>query len=160
MSFALADLTIQAGKTIATFVKANFSEAIKGFSENEMAANRLTSALKNQGIYSSYVAKDLDNYAKSLRELTGENDDVIKDNMRLLVNYGLLGDELKRATKAAILFSSATGMDISSAMQYMAKATEGSYRGFQQWGIKVRESGTQTQKFSELLGILEKNSAI
>lgn len=156
MSFALADLTLSFGKMIFTFAKENFMDAVKGWAAQEMAANRLTSALKNQGIYSSYLVDDLDSYSKSLRAISGLDDDVIKDNMRLLVNYGLMGDELKRATKAGLTLSSALGMDLNSAMLAIAKATEGNFQMFSRWGLKIDETASQSEKFTQLLGEIEK----
>lgn len=156
LSFAIADTVLSLGRLAYAYAKESITDAIKGFAAQEMAANRLTSALKNQGIYSSYLADDLDRYAKSLRSVSGIDDDVIKDNMRLLVNYGLVGDELKRATKAGLTLSSALGMDLNSAMLAVAKAAEGNFQMFSRWGIKIDETASQSEKFTQLLGQIEK----
>jgi len=155
-SFALADTVLSLGRLSYAYAKESITDAIKGFAAQEMAANRLTSALKNQGIYSSYLADDLDRYAKSLRSISGIDDDVIKDNMRLLVNYGLIGDELKRATKAGLTLSSALGMDLNSSMLAVAKAAEGNFQMFSRWGIKIDETASQSEKFTQLLSQIEK----
>ena len=125
--------------------------AFNSFAESEKVTNRLTSALKNQGIYSKYLLKDYENFAKEMRNYSGVADDVIKDNMTLLTNYGLMGDELKRATSAAMTYSVATGKDLRTATIDLAKATEGNTQGFAKWGITVKDTGDKAKNFQQIL---------
>lgn len=125
--------------------------AIRDFANGEKITNRLTAALKNQGIYSQYLIKDYENFAKEMRNYSGVADDVIKDNMTLLTNYGLMGDELKQATKAAMTLSVGLGTDLKSATMMVARAAEGNTKAFAGYGITIKDTGSKAKNFQEIL---------
>lgn len=125
--------------------------AIRDFANGEKITNRLTAALKNQGIYSQYLIKDYENFAKEMRNYSGVADDVIKDNMTLLTNYGLMGDELKQATKAAMTLSVGLGTDLKSATMMVARAAEGNTTAFAGYGITIKDTGSKAKNFQEIL---------
>lgn len=125
--------------------------AIRDFANGEKITNRLTAALKNQGIYSQYLIKDYENFAKEMRNYSGVADDVIKDNMTLLTNYGLMGDELKQATKAAMTLSVGLGTDLKSATMMVARAAEGNTTAFARYGITIKDTGSKAKNFQEIL---------
>lgn len=131
------------------------------FAKGEMVMARLETSLRNQGITSRYVVEDLNNYAKSLRSISGLDDDIIKDGMRLFINFGLLGDELKRATASAYNLSVGMGMDLNSAFQLVAKASEGNVSMLSRYGISVDRSKSKSQQFASALDqIDQKFSAV
>ena len=125
--------------------------AFNSFAESEKVTNRLTAALKNQGIYSQYLLKDYENFAKEMRNYSGVADDVIKENMTLLTNYGLMGDELKRATNAAMNLSVGLGTDLKSATMMLAKATEGNITAFSKYGITIQDTGDKAKNLELIL---------
>lgn len=131
--------------------------AFNSFAESEKVTNRLTAALKNQGIYSQYLLKDYENFAKEMRNYSGVADDVIKENMTLLTNYGLMGDELKRATNAAMNLSVGLGTDLKSATMMVAKAAEGNITAFSKYGITIKDTGDKAKNLELILkGVEEK----
>lgn len=129
-------------------------EAVKTiyeFEKGEMVTARLNAALKSQGITSQYVAEDLDNYAKSMRSISGVDDDVYKEGMRLLVNFGLLGDELKAATNAAYELSIGYGTDLRQSFQLLARAYENGASSLTRYGVSVDTSKSKSEQFAAAL---------
>lgn len=125
--------------------------AFNSFAEGEKVTNRLTAALKNQGIYSQYLLKDYENFAKEMRNYSGVADDIIKENMTLLTNYGLMGDELKRATNAAMNLSVGLGTDLKTATMMVAKAAEGNITAFSKYGITIQDTGDKAKNLELIL---------
>lgn len=126
-------------------------DCVYKFAESEMVSARLEASLRNQGITSSYVAEELNKYAQNMQRVYGVSDDVIKNGMRLLVNFGVVGDELKQATSAAYALSQGLGIDLQSAFQMVARAAEGNTTALARYGIKVDTTKTQSEQFAQAL---------
>ena len=141
------DLAISAFKNLANAVV----DCVYTFANAEMVSARLEASLASQGITSSYVAEDLNNYAQSMQQVYGVSDDVIKNGMRLLVNFGVVGDELKQATNSAYALSQGLGIDLQSAFQMVARAAEGNVTALSRYGIKVDTSKSQSEQFAQAL---------
>ena len=99
--------------------------------------NALSASLQNVGINSAYVLEDLVRYSDELQNMSGISGDVFLEGMRLLTNFGLLGDELKRATASAYNLSLGLNMDLKSAFSMIARAAEGNMTMFGRYGITV-----------------------
>lgn len=157
MGVALGNIAFNLATTAVKNLGKAIVNAFNSFAESEKVTNRLTAALKNQGIYSQYLLKDYENFAKEMRNYSGVADDVIKENMTLLTNYGLMGDELKRATNAAMNLSVGLGTDLKSATMMLAKATEGNITAFSKYGITIQDTGDKAKNMQLILkGIEEK----
>ncbi len=141
------DLAISAFKNLANAVV----DCVYTFANAEMVSARLEASLASQGITSSYVAEDLNNYAQSMQQVYGVSSDVIKNGMRLLVNFGVVGDELKQATNSAYALSQGLGIDLQSAFQMVARAAEGNVTALSRYGIKVDTSKSQSEQFAQAL---------
>ena len=126
-------------------------DCVYKFANAEMINARLEASLRNQGITSAYVAQELNEYAQSMQRVYGVSDDVIKNGMRLLVNFGVIGDELKQATNAAYALSQGLGIDLQSAFQMVARAAEGNTTALSRYGIKVDTTKSQTEQFAQAL---------
>ena len=141
------DLAISAFKNLGEAVV----DCVYKFADAEMISARLEASLRNQGITSAYVTKELNDYAQSMQSVYGVSDDVIKNGMRLLVNFGVIGDELKQATNSAYALSQGLGIDVQSAFQMVARAAEGNVTALSRYGIKVDTSKTQSEQFAQAL---------
>lgn len=126
-------------------------DCVYKFANAEMINARLEASLRNQGITSAYVAQELNEYAQSMQRVYGVSDDVIKNGMRLLVNFGVVGDELKQATNSAYALSQGLGIDLQSAFQMVARAAEGNTTALSRYGIKVDTTKSQTEQFAQAL---------
>ena len=141
------DLAISAFKNLGEAVV----DCVYKFADAEMISARLEASLRNQGITSAYVTKELNDYAQSMQSVYGVSDDVIKNGMRLLVNFGVIRDELKQATNSAYALSQGLGIDVQSAFQMVARAAEGNVTALSRYGIKVDTSKTQSEQFAQAL---------
>lgn len=119
--------------------------------EAERATNALAASLQSVGITSQYVLNDLKNYAGEMQSLSGISDEVFQDGMRLLTNFGLVGDELKRATASAYNLSLGLNMDLKSAFQLVARGAEGNLTMFSRYGITVDSTKSKSEQFAEVL---------
>lgn len=127
---------------------------IKSYMEQETAVNKLNIALKNQGQDVQAVSKDLQDYATELQKTTTFSDDAILSSMALMTSFGLTGNQLKRAEKAALDMSQALGMDLQSASMLIAKSFRGQTEALGRYGIKVDESVPKAMRFDAVMGQL------
>lgn len=141
------EMAISAFKNLADAVV----DCVYKFANAEMISARLEASLRNQGITSAYVAKELNDYAQELQNVYGVSADVVKNGMRLLVNFGVVGDELKQATNSAYALSQGLGIDLQSAFQMVARAAEGNTTALSRYGIKVDSTKSQSEQFAQVL---------
>lgn len=128
--------------------------AVKAYMEQEVAVNRLNVAIKNQGQDVKSVSKDLVNYAGELQKTTTFTDEAILSSMALMTSFGLTGNKLKMAEKAALDLSTGLGIDLHSASMLISKAFNGQTEALSRYGIKVDENIPKSQRFSAVIGQL------
>jgi len=100
-------------------------DAIKAYGENEAAVARLETALRNSGSEVQKTSKDLQEFAQQLQRTTSYSDETSMEMMALLTSFGLTGDEMKKALKAAMDLSVGVGVDLRVAVLAMGKAAMG-----------------------------------
>lgn len=137
-------------------IKSALTAAINGAVEAEEAVKQLNKALAVSGQYSKEASDSFLQFASSLQKTTGISDDLITKNAALLVSIGKLnGSALERATKAALDLSAGLGIDVSSAFDSVAKASQGSVGALSRYGLEVQKSWSDSQKFSAALSFIE-----
>ena len=141
-----------AAREIVQFFKKSADAAM----EAEQATNAFASSLAQIGKFSQQSVKDFENYASSLQKTTGVSDDLIIQNASLLTSLGnLSGEGLKKGTKAALDLAVALQIDVGTAFGLVAKAASGNVAMLSRYGIKVSEAGTASQKFANVLGLIQ-----
>jgi len=96
--------------------------------------------------------KDMKEFASSIQSMTEYGDEAVLELASLGATMGRFADdELKRATKAAIGFSKAFGIDAKASMTLLAKAAQGNFSSLSRYGIQVDETASQQQKLNDLL---------
>lgn len=138
---------------VAGFVAAGAS-VVKAFIKQENAIEALNIALKNQGIESQAVSKDLQEYAAQLQKVTTVGDETIIETQALLTTFGLVGDELKTTTKAALDLSAGLGIDLKAATLLLGKAAAGDITTLSRYGIKIAEGTKEADKFAEVMKVV------
>lgn len=126
--------------------------SLKEYAESEKAINKLDVALKNQGVTSKAVSKDLQDYASQLQRTTTFSDEAILETEALLTTFGLAGDELKKTTKAALDLSTGLGIDLRTATLILGKAAAGETGTLSRYGIVIDENIPKAHKFEAVLG--------
>lgn len=133
-----------------------FKEMIAAAIESEDAINRLNIALQQQGTYTEEASQSFQAYAANLQATTGYSDDLITSNASLLVSIGKLsGEGLERATDAALDLAAATGKDLNTTFDLLAKAAAGNTGSLSRYGIIIDESIPKSQRFAEALKQIE-----
>jgi len=128
-----------------------FKKSLEAYSEQEAAISKLTRALENHGIASESMVKHLEDTSAHFEQLTGVEDNLITSAQTVLVNFGLQGDAMDKATKAALDLSAATGIDLNSAATLLGKAFEGNTGTLSRYGIQVNKNLDPTKKFASVL---------
>ena len=126
-------------------------DSIKAFMESEQSVNRLNIALKNQGIYSDQLSKDMQKYAAQLQRTTTFSDEQILSAQSLMLTFGLQGAELKRATQGALDLSTAMGIDLQTASLLLGKAFQGQTEALSRYGIKIDDTIPRGERFDALM---------
>ena len=151
-SFANLGKQIEQSKFIFAGVFASFSAltvtSLKNFGEQELAVTKLTQALRNQGITSESVVKDLSDYATSLQAVTSFADEQIISSQAQLAAFGLTGNALKESTRLTLDLAAAKGIDLNSAATLVGKAFVGETGMLSRYGIIIEEGLSKTEKFA------------
>ncbi|MGA2324278.1 MAG: hypothetical protein ABSG22_10565 [Sedimentisphaerales bacterium] len=144
-AFSSAFTTIAGGfgaYQIGSFIE----DSIKEYAQLEQQMLRLAGVL---GVDAASAAQK---YAGELEKLTGIHDMLIVKAMGLGAQLGhLSGEQLQKATEAAIGWSTILQKDLETTMRMVAKAAEGNYIGFTRLGMKFDDCSSQTERFNKVL---------
>ena len=135
-------------------VTAGLAATFKAFMDNESQINRLNGALISQGFYTKEYSQSLQELAKSLQSTTTFSREQVLSTETMLTSFGLAGKELRAATKAVLDLSAGLKIDLHSATMMVAKAWEGQTASLHRFGIVINNSGTQAEKFAEVLKVV------
>ncbi|MBP8975110.1 MAG: hypothetical protein KBG83_00180 [Bacteroidetes bacterium] len=116
---------LQGFQNIINALRGTFGDWIDESNAGEAAIAKLNQALKNQGIYSETVVKDIQAYAAARQAATGIDDDSTVAVAAQLVAMGLQGQALKDAIAATQDLSSLMDGDLQSAVRVVADAFNG-----------------------------------
>lgn len=106
-------------------VKGFIGDAINEASEGEEALTRVANSMRLVGDFTETAVSDFKDFADALQETTVNSDDAILSAVALAKNFGLTNKQAKEATKAAVDFAAATGKDLQSAVQSVARTFTG-----------------------------------
>lgn len=149
-SFALITTGVAAAIQIIDRLAGALRAPIEAFREAELAGNKLTLALENQGLSAGEVSARYRDMADALQEKTGVDDDAIISNLALLqsfVGQQEIGDEL---ALTMVNLAERTG-SMESAAEILGRAIQGNTRGLKQFGVSIDETGTQAERTAELI---------
>jgi len=129
-------------------------QAVAAFAEQEGAERKLADALSVVGVNSKDALERHKAFASEIQKTTVIGDEAVLKMQALGASLGKLsGTQLDQATRAAIGFSRALGIDAESAMTMVAKAAQGNFAALSRYGIVLNDSLSPQEKFNELLQI-------
>jgi len=137
---------ILAAGVIARQMIAFAKDAFNAFAQQEKAVNNLNSALKNLGIYSTSLSKDLQRVASDIQKVTTVGDETSLAVMQLGLSMGVSADQIELATQQAIGLSKAYGVDLNASMKMVALAQQGEYTMLNRYIPQLRSLTTDTEK--------------
>jgi len=149
MGVAFAAVTAAAG-VVALAIK----KAVDAFAIQELAVQRVSSALQIAGVSSAAYTQRLVDQAGALQQVTRFGDETILEMQSFLITFGLLGKELEETTKLTIDMSVALGVDLKASALLMGKAFTGEISSLSRYGIKIKEGLAESEKFNAVLDVL------
>jgi len=151
-SFSATGIAITAAATASFAAIAAFAKSsLNAYAEQEVAVAKLNTALRNQGIVSERVSRDMLAFASSLQKTTTFSDETIIQTQAMLVSFGLFGKQLETTTKTALDLSVGLGIDLRSATLILGKAFVGETQTLARYGIKIKDGLSDSQKFAAVL---------
>jgi hypothetical protein len=152
--------SLAGGLGIAFGTKAviNFGkQAVKAFAEDEAAALRLSNAVDNLGI--GFANVDISKFIADLERSAGIADDILRPAFQgLLTTTGSLVQSQKLLNDA-ITISRASGVDLATVSQDLAKGYVGITKGLAKYNTGLTKAELSSKSFNEILGTLLKQSA-
>lgn len=106
-------------------VKGFIGDAITEATEGEEALTRVANSMRLVGDFTETAVEDFKSFADALQETTTNSDDAVLSALALAKNFGLTNAQAKQATAAAVDFAAATGKDLDSAVQAVARTFTG-----------------------------------
>jgi hypothetical protein len=138
---------------ITSFGKA----AVKAFAADEAAAVRLSTAVNNLGI--SFANPAISKYISELEASAGIADDVLRPAFQALITTTGSLTQSQKLLNDAITVSRASGIDLATVAQDLANGYVGITRGLKKYNTGLTQSELKTKSFSDILGILLKQSS-
>jgi hypothetical protein len=140
-------------KAVVAYGKA----AVKAFAEDEAAANRLSRAVENLGI--GFANPAIADYIGKLEKSAAIADDILRPAFQgLLTTTGSLVQSQKLLNDA-ITISRASGIDLATVTEDLAKGYVGVTRGLIKYNTGLTRAELQSKSFNEILGVILKRSA-
>ena len=138
------------GVAVAAFAK----KSLKAFVDDELAATRLSMAVKNLGL--EFANPYISDYISKLEKTSQVADDLLRPAFqRLLQQTGSLAKS-QSILNTAIEVSQGTGSDLSSVSEDLAKAYYGQTRSLKKYSLGLTEAELKAKSFSEIQDILNK----
>jgi hypothetical protein len=131
--------------------------SVKAFAQDEAAANRLTRAVDNLGI--GFANPAIADYIGKLEKSAAIADDILRPAFQgLLTTTGSLVQSQKLLNDA-ITISRASGIDLATVSEDLAKGYVGVTRGLIKYNTGLTRAELTSKSFNEILGVILKRSA-
>lgn len=156
---AFAKSTESAFRSLSTIAGAagismGMRETITAFMDAEKASMKMAVAMKNQGDYTRDALKDMQDFSKSVQELTAFEDDATLALMANLKTYGMTNEEVKKATKAVLDLTAAKqdeGVSVERASEMIGRAYMGQTQSLKRIGIIIDETKPKAEAFDQVM---------
>ena len=140
-----------------TAVVAYGKASVKAFAADEAAAKRLSTAVDNLGL--SLSQSRVTSFIKDLETSSAIADDVLRPAFQaLLTTTGSL-TKSQELLSNAIQISRASGIDLATVSEDLAKGFVGVTRGLRKYNTGLTQAELKSKSFNEILGIMLARSA-
>ena len=143
-----------AGVFAVTKVVAFGKASLKAFVEDEAAATRLASAVKNLGL--AFEQPEIDRYIQKLEASSAIADDSLRPALQaLLTTTGSLS-ESQKILGIALDTARGSGRELTQVTQDLAQAYVGNTRGLRKYNLGLTQAELKTMSFAEVQARLTK----
>ena len=132
------------------------ASSIKAFADAEKRTVQLGFALKSVGLSSKQTLDDYKNFADQIKRTTFFTDEQVISVERLLTQYGVYGEQMKRTIKIAADLATTTGGDLESSVKLLLRALENGGAGLSRLGFKISDTEIRAHGLDGILERLEK----
>lgn len=136
---------IAAGAIVAFLIA-----SVKNFSDAQEASNRLSQAIKNQGLDVSTLKKQYDELAAALAAKSTYDDNEIVNALALAQAQAGQIKLSKELIQATLDYAAATGTDLNSAFEKVGKSIGTSTNALAREGIQLDETASSAEKMAEI----------
>lgn len=117
------------GAVVAGFTVSKIIDGLQAVTaeaaEAEEITNRMNLALKASGDYSDAAAREFEALADEIARTTKYDNDLVKSQVALAKQFNTTNKEAAKLIKAATQLASATGVDLSTAVQQLGQTLDG-----------------------------------
>jgi hypothetical protein len=143
-----------AGVFAVTKVVAFGKASLKAFVEDEAAATRLATSVKNLGL--AFAQPEIDEYISKLESSSAVADDMLRPAFQaLLTTTGSLADS-QRILGIALETSRGTGIELTTVAKDLGNAYVGNTRGLRRYNLGLTQAELKTVSFAEVQARLTK----
>jgi hypothetical protein len=124
--------------------------ATHAFAQQEIATNKLSSALQAQGIYSSKLVEDYRAQAEAIEKLTGVDAESIVTGQALFQSMVGQTKITKELTQGVVDLAARQGIDVPQAFEAVGRAVNGHTRGLKLMGVEVEEASDRQTRLAQI----------
>jgi hypothetical protein len=154
---AAESVAVKAGVAF-TAIQAFKALALTKFAEDELAADKLTAAMKNQGIYTDELRQKYEELSKTLSRKTGFDDAEIANSQAMMQGYMGQIEVTGELLQATMDFARFKRIDLVTAAEMVGKTIGGETNALKRSQIQVDETADEHTKFMQVLAGLNKVS--
>ena len=121
---------------------------IQAFGRQEMAVQKVASAIRSQGGSVSEVLPIMQNLAAEIQRITTYGDEQVLEMQSLAAAMGVASDQMAETIQNAIGLSSALGMDVMTATKAASAAIQGKTTALQEYIPSLAKCSTEAEKLA------------
>lgn len=145
----LKRLAVTLGTALSVRKITQFSKAsVKAFIEEDKAVRALATNLENLGL--AYDVKPIEDYIRTLQYATGVADGVLRPSLNKLVTSTTNLAEAQRILELGLDISAATGLQLTSVTDALARAYLGNNASLSRLNIGIQRADLNSKSFAEI----------
>lgn len=136
------------GTRLATQLPAAIKTTIQAFGRQEMAVQKVASAIRSQGGVVSEVLPIMQSLASEIQSITTYGDEQVLEMQSLAAAMGVASDQMAETIQNAIGLSSALGMDVMTATKAASAAIQGKTTALQEYIPSLIKCKSEAEKLA------------
>lgn len=136
------------GTRLATQLPAAIKTTIQAFGRQEMAVQKVASAIRSQGGCVSEVLPIMQSLASEIQRITTYGDEQVLEMQSLAAAMGITSSQMSEVVQNAIGLSSALGMDVMTATKAASAAIQGKTTALQEYIPSLIKCKSEAEKLA------------
>lgn len=136
------------GTRLATQLPAAIKTTIQAFGRQEMAVQKVASAIRSQGGVVSEVLPIMQSLASEIQSITTYGDEQVLEMQSLAAAMGITSSQMSEVVQNAIGLSSALGMDVMTATKAASAAIQGKTTALQEYIPSLIKCKSEAEKLA------------